>query len=153
MRDITNYEGLYAITEDGKVWSYLKNRYLKPQPVNDYPTVDLHKDNEIKRYYVHRLVAEAFIPNPDNLLEVNHKDENRNNPHVNNLEWCLHQYNTQYSVHKREKSIYCIELDKLFSGACSAARELGIQQSSITACLKGRYQTAGKYHWRYVDGE
>ena len=97
MKDIKNYEGLYAITEDGQVWSYRKQRFMKlSAEKHGYLMANFWKDGTFKRFLVHRLVADAYIPNPDNLPQVNHKDENRHNNSVSNLEWCTAKYNCTY---------------------------------------------------------
>lgn len=112
MKDIPGYEGLYAITEDGRVWSYPKSRssrngkWLKLQlatneddrlkPRSHYQ-VGLHKDGKVKQLLVHRLVALTYIPNPDNKPEVNHKDTNSLHNHVDNLEWCTNQENWRHA--------------------------------------------------------
>lgn len=97
MKDIKGYEGLYAITEDGKVWSYRNKRFIKPfLRKNGYLQVILVKDGVKKNHKVHRLVAETYISNPNNYPEVNHKDENRVNNNIDNLEWCPHDYNCNY---------------------------------------------------------
>lgn len=97
MKDIPNYEGLYAITEDGNVWSYRNNRFIKSfLRKNGYMQVLLVKDGTKKSWKVHRLVALTYLPNPNNYPEVNHKDENRINNCVDNLEWCPHDYNCNY---------------------------------------------------------
>ena len=82
----------------------LKEKILKPQNTNGYLFVRLSKNNKIKRYLVHRLVAQAFIPNPNNYLEVNHIDENSLNNNVNNLEWCSHKYNINYGTGNERRS-------------------------------------------------
>lgn len=88
MVDIKGFEGRYAVTEDGQVWSYKSNRFLSPYlNQRGYLLVDLCGDGFRKQYRVHRLVAEAFIPNPLGLETVNHKDEVKTNNHVDNLEW------------------------------------------------------------------
>lgn len=95
-KDIKDFEGLYWISNLGRV----KNKHgkiLKPRlSSNGYYNICLYKNNKAKCYTVHRLVAEAFIPNPDNLPEINHKDENRLNNEVYNLEWCNRKYNQHY---------------------------------------------------------
>lgn len=127
MKNIKNYEGLYAITEEGKVWSYKSNKFLKPREIaNGYLGVTLYKDGVGKQYRLHRLVAEAFIPNPDNLPIINHKNEIKTDCNVNNLEWCSHQYNSNYGSIKEKITqnasnknipIYCVELEQQFESA------------------------------------
>lgn len=107
-KDIKDYEGLYQVSNLGRVKSLRKNIVLKSFISNrGYLRVVLQKDCEIKNYSVHRLVAEAFIPNPLNLPEVNHKDEVKTNNFVGtpendykdgNLEWCDHIYNNRYGI-------------------------------------------------------
>lgn len=88
VRDIKGYEGRYGVTEDGRVWSYITHKFLEPKiQKNRYKTVCLYRNRGKSMYYVHRLVAEAFLPNPQNLQEVNHKDLNKGNNNVSNLEW------------------------------------------------------------------
>ena len=88
IREIKGYEGRYGITADGRVWSFLTNKFLKQKTCkNRYKSVCLYKDKIGYMHYVHRLVAEAFLPNPQNLQEVNHKDLNKGNNNLENLEW------------------------------------------------------------------
>lgn len=99
MVDIKGYEGLYAVTKDGQIWSYRSNKFLSSHISNSgYMRVHLSKNNVGKNYSVHRLVAEAFISNPKNYPCVNHKDENKLNNNVDNLEWCTNQYNLNYGT-------------------------------------------------------
>ena len=169
MKDIPNFEGLYAITEDGQVWSYKRKKFLK-RGINEcgYPYVGLRQGNKCKQFFVHRLVALTYIPNPHNYPEVNHMDEDKMNPHVSNLEWCTHAYNLNYGTRIKKqaeslskyrkanpqptnvKAVYCIELDKTYSTIKQAADELSINGDSISACCRGRLKTAGKYHWTYA---
>ena len=150
MKDVAGYEGLYAVTNCGKVWSYKNKRFLKPQKKRDgYLEVYLYKGGERKHYIIHRLVAMAYIPNPDNLPQVNHKDENKENNALPNLEWCTNEYNNNYGSHS--KPVFCIELNRTFTGARAAARELGLNQSSISRCCKGKRKTCGGYHWRFAN--
>ena len=99
MKDITGYEGLYAITDNGEVWSYRNKKFLKKKEnPNGYYYAELWRNNKGKGFRVNRLVAEAFIPNPNNYPCVNHKDENKLNNKVSNLEWCTHKYNNNYGT-------------------------------------------------------
>ena len=113
MKDIPGYEGLYAVTKDGDVWSYPKQRsskfgkWMKLQlfintknrnkPHSQY-TVGLYKDKSRKTFQVHRLVAQTFIPNPNNLPQINHKDGNPLNNDIDNLEWCDGFGNMQHAA-------------------------------------------------------
>ena len=98
LKDIKDYEGLYAITRDGRVWSYKSKKFLKHGLVKGYHRVCLCKEGKCKNFRVHRLVAQTFIPNPEGLPEVNHKDEDKSNNNVNNLEWCSYEYNINYGT-------------------------------------------------------
>lgn len=157
MIDIKGYEGLYAVTFAGKVWSYRKNIFLKPFLSRGYFKVRLCKDELNRQVAVHRLVAEAFLPNPQNLPQINHKDENKKNNCADNLEWCDAKYNLNYGEHNKKvarshcKKVYCVELDRVFESAKSAAMQLGLFDSNIAKCCKGKYKTTGGYHWEYAD--
>lgn len=154
MKDIKGYEGLYSVTEDGKVYSHRRNIFLKPRvKPNNYLEVILKVQGEQKAYLVHRLVAEAYIPNPDNKPTVNHKDENKQNNNINNLEWMTSAENNSYGkrTSKTEKAVYCVELDKVFRSQSFAASELNIHRGSIGACCRGERKSAGGYHWRFAD--
>ena len=100
MKNICNYEGLYKIDENGNVFSVRNNKFLKRMTFpSGYEYVHLcNGKGKTKLFRVHRLVAETFIPNPDNSPEVNHKDGNKQNNSVDNLEWCTNLENIQHSV-------------------------------------------------------
>ena len=101
MKDIKGYEGLYAITSCGKVWSYRNQCFRKPSiDKNGYYHILLWNKSSYKSVTLHRLVAEAYIPNPDNLPEVNHKNEDKAKNFMNNLEWCTRDYNINYGTQK-----------------------------------------------------
>ena len=157
MIDIIGYEGLYAITNCGQVWSYRKNTFLKPYLARGYFKVCLCKDKIRKQVLIHRLVAEAFILNPLNLPQINHIDENKQNNCAENLEWCNAKYNINYGEHNKKvgkshcKKVYCVELGKVFESAKLAAMQLGLSGSNIAKCCKGKYKTTGGYHWEYAD--
>lgn len=102
----------YEISTLGRVRNK-KGKYLKPEETEKgYLRVDLYKNGKIKHHKVHRLVASAFIPNNKNLPQINHKDENKKNNRVGNLEWCNNWYNSHYGskskIHERQISIFDI---------------------------------------------
>lgn len=108
-KDIEGYEGLYQVSNLGNVRSLNYGRtgeikLLKQSTDCGYKRVMLYKDGERERYLVHRLVAMTFIPNPDDLPQVNHKDEDKSNNNVNNLEWCTGEYNMNYGSIKERLS-------------------------------------------------
>ena len=128
MKDIENYEGLYAITPEGEVWSYKRKKFLVPYTCGDkYLIVALCKYGVRKQYYVHRLVAEAYIPNPENLPQINHRDENKTNNCLQNLEWCDAKYNNNYGTRndKIKKPILQFDLDGNFIREWGCAADVG----------------------------
>lgn len=158
MLDIKGYEGKYAITSCGKVWSYKTKRFLSTHKNSKgYERVYLYKDNGGKCLAIHKLVAMAYIPNPNNLPQINHKDENKQNNSVNNLEWCTNNYNSNYGTRNKRmakakrKKVLCIELNRIFDSEKQAERELKIGVSRISECCSGKNKTAGGYHWSYAD--
>lgn len=100
-KDIQGYEGLYQVSDTGQVRSFKRSgssgRILRAYKIRGYYRVWLSKKNMIRQYPVHRLVAKAFIPNPDVLPQVNHKDGNKLNNQVTNLEWCDNQHNLRHA--------------------------------------------------------
>lgn len=98
-RDIVGYEGIYSIDDTGKVYSYRREIYIRPHQKNGYLAVHLNLNYKTKNCYVHRLVAEAFISNPENKKDINHKDGNRFNNNLSNLEWATRSENM---VHARD---------------------------------------------------
>lgn len=151
MKDIKNYEGLYAITSCGKVWSYRSKKFLKPAPqTNGYLRVRLRKDKKMKNFYIHRLVAEAYIPNPNNYDTVDHIDFDRTNNCVNNLQWMSRSENCRKRRGCDAKPVRCIEANTIYPSATEAARCLNLNQSNISQVCLGKRKTAGGYHWEFV---
>ena len=190
-KDIEGYEGLYQVSNLGRVRSldkyvkgnggklyFKKGGTLKPGvDGGGYFYVVLSKDRVCKTMMVHRLVAEAFLPNPNNLPQVNHKDEDKKNNFVyvndngfvnaakSNLEYCDYQYNNTYGTRLKRiseslKNNNCaskavLQLDKNgnfikeWISAALVERELGINDSSISKCCKGERKSAGNYVWKY----
>jgi hypothetical protein len=164
-KPIVCYEEKYQISNYGQVKSLNyrgsgKDKILKLQKdTYGYNKVILYKNGKAKTRTVHRLVAEAFVPNPNNLPQINHKDEDKSNNCVDNLEWCSAKYNNSYGSRKERvsmlqgKKVRCVELDKVFGSFTEAARELGLEGINISRCcrnIKG-YKTAGGYHWEFPE--
>ena len=152
MKDINGYEGLYAVTSCGKVWGYKRKRFLSPRLHGGYLRVALSKNGVTEDFYVQRIVAETYIPNPNNLPQVNHKDENKENNCVKNLEWCDAEYNINYGTRNARvaKNVRCVELNKTYNSITEAAHDVKVTVQLISACLRGLKKTAGKYHWEYI---
>ena len=151
-KEIPGTDGKYLISTDGEVMAI--SRQVKFGNVYRWTETKLltPRDNgkgylELeflgKHRYVHRLVAEAFIPNPDNLPQVNHKDENKANNTVENLEWCERLYNVNYGTGLDTGEVYKTPKD--------ASRATGIHNDSISRVCKGKSKTAGGYRWRYLN--
>ena len=167
-KDIPGYEGKYQVSNLGNVKSLNykrsgKEKLLTPyQKPNGYMTISLWNNNRGHTEYIHRLVANAFIDNPDNLPEVNHKDENKQNNSVENLEWCGSKYNMNYGegAHKKsaenhKKPVYQYDLQgnfiKEWSSATDIHRVLGYSNSNIARCCRGVSKTSHGYIWRYKE--
>lgn len=151
LRDIPGFEGRYAATKDGRIWSHIRQRFMQPCGVpDDYQIVTLSKDNKGKSYLVHRLVALAWIPNPNNYPQVNHIDEHKDHNWADNLEWCDAKYNLSYGKcsRRRHKPVYCIELDKTYPSMYAAALALGGSSPNLNSCIYGKQKTFAGYHWR-----
>lgn len=152
MKPIPGWEGLYSATDDGQIYSERSKKFLKPRlDKGGYQLVNLHRNGVQNTYRIHRLVAQTFLENPENLPCINHKDENRINNRVENLEYCTIEYNNQYGSHS--KAVYCLEINKTFLSIKAAARELNISSGSLSATLK-RHNGKCVYnglHFKYVN--
>ena len=166
---IKGYEGIYEVSDQGRVRSmkFGKERILKLGSDKDgYLQVGLWKNGENKMCKVHRLVAQTFTPNPQNLPEVNHKDENKTNNSVQNLEWCDRKYNNNYGTHiqrmaekmtngKLSKPVLQYtksgKFVKEWKSATDVKRNLGFAQQYISSCCTGKLKSAYGYIWKFKD--
>ena len=160
---IKGYESLYEVSDKGRVKSigYGKERILKPGRNKDgYLLVSLYKNRE-KICYVHRLVCQTFIPNPDNLPQVNHIDEDKENNSVQNLEWCDSKYNNNYGTRnqmvsmKLSKPVLQFTKDGEFvaewKSSSEIKRNLGFAQQHISSCCNGKLKSAYGFIWKFKD--
>ena len=158
-KDIEGYEGLYQVSNTGRVRSLKRNIILKNRIARGYERVVLRTNNIPKEYSVHRLVATAFIPNPDNLPQVNHIDEDKTNNCVNNLEWCDGKYNINYgtgiakSARSRSKKVLQFKLDGTFvkewKSIIDVERMTGYSGGHISECCRGKHAYAYGFLWKY----
>ena len=169
-KDIKNYEGLYQISEYGQVRRIMRNGKYRDVKNREgvYYTVSLSKKGVKKSHNVHRLVAEAFIVKPEGATEVNHKDGNKFNNFVGNLEWVTQYQNLQHSIivlnhypwGKPPKEVVCRDIDTNnvvaeYRSVSDAARAIGKMsaRTSITHVCQGLQQTAYGYKWEYKERE
>lgn len=159
-KDKKDYEGHYQVSNLGRIKSikFGKERILKQHIKRGYYYVGLSKNGIVKRYLVHRLVAQAFIDNPNNYKEVNHKDENKLNNSVDNLEWCNAKYNINFGTcierrsKKKSKPVLQYTLDGEFVREWSSARECGKNgfcHQHIGACCRGQLKHYKGFIWKY----
>ena len=182
---VKGYEGYYEVDQFGRVFGLdrtitvadgdrtyekpIAGRQLKQSMHSKgYKTVSLTKDGETKQMFVHRIVSEAFLPNPENLPMVNHKDEDKTNNFLENLEWCTAAYNRTYGSaverhaktirgRKSEKRVAVIQrrpdgtFKERFSSVAEAAEAMNGSTSAISAVCKGKRRIAYGYLWEYAD--
>ena len=176
-KDIEGFEGFYQVSNFGRVksldrfvngnhincdYQFVKGKMLKLRKNrHGYWIVMLRKNRSFKTVLVHRLVAKAFIPNPNNLPYINHKDENPANPIVTNLEWCTAKYNLEYSnvterIQKTKfRKVIQFDLDmneiRRWDSLKEAAAYINRAQQNISRCCRGKCETCGGYKWKYED--
>lgn len=179
-RNIKGFEGYYQVSNFGRVRSLdrkiyhpydrvmtsYKGKIMKASTRNKgYLGICLTKGNKQKSFLIHRLVAEAFIPNPNGYSQVNHIDENKKNNRVDNLEWCDCKYNVNYGScienmkNTRTNNTYnqrpvkCLETGIIYHNSNEAERKTGYKARSIRAVCNGGYKSLHGFHWVFIDKE
>ena len=164
-KDIEGYEGLYQVSNLGNIKRIFKSHIVLCKPSFDtrgYKQIVLSKNRKRKSYKVHRLVAKAFIPNHNNLPCINHKDEDKTNNCVDNLEWCTIEYNNNYGTrgyrctrHKLKKvklfDSSGKKVIKIYNSLKDAEKETNICSSNISACCRKIIKKAGGFIWEYAE--
>lgn len=165
---VSGYEGLYEVSNIGHVRNMKTGHILKPiNNGNGYLTVSLCKEGKPQKLFIHRLVATAFVENPNNYNIVNHLDESRNNNSAENLEWTTNERNLRYgtatkrmaeklrgrigknSSHHRD--IVCVDTGEIFHGSGEINRKYGISTKNISSCCKHKRKVAGGMRWMYRE--
>lgn len=163
-KEIKGYEGLYEVSDTGEIRSMprkgTKGGLLKAhEDAKGYLVLGLTKDGKQTQKRVHRLVAEAFLPNPEEFPEVNHKDEDKFNNTVDNLEWCTSEYNLSYGTRlerattAKQRAVRCIETGEEFASIREAAAIKGIDSSTLSKVCQGKKHTIAGLHWCYAEEE
>lgn len=167
-KNVVGFEGRYIVSNLGNIIKLPyrdSDGYEQPglevskQDARGYLRVNLRKNGKQRKYMVHRLVAEAFIPNPGNLPQVNHKDEDKTNNSVENLEWCDSSYNNAYGTRNvrisgsKSKPTGQYTLDGklvcVWPSAIEIQRQTGWSQSLICSCRRGERKAAYGYIWKF----
>lgn len=167
---VKGYEGLYEVSSLGRVRSIVNDKSRKTKVLSPgdngigYLQVGLFKNGKRKHFKVHRLVAQAFLPNWFEEPEVNHRDENKHNNHIDNLEWCEHKYNCNHGT-RNERIITNGKLSKPvlqytksgeFVKEWNSTNETirsGYKQANVCACCNGKLKSYKGYIWKYKNSE
>lgn len=169
-RKVVGWEKYYEVSDDGLVRSvdrevclpngvsYIKKGRIRKQIMSQgYLRVCLYSESKIRSFAVHRIVAESFLDNPYNLEQVNHKNGDKTDNSVNNLEWVSRTENALHSAYvlnnntgKPKVAVLCEDKNYVFISIGEAERITGIPKQHISDCVKGKRKTAGGLHWRKV---
>lgn len=154
-KDAPGFPG-YQVSNAGRVRSFY--RVLAPDSVKGYYRVRLYKNNRVYRIFIHRLVAMAFVPNPDGLPQINHKNEIKTDNRAENLEWCTAKYNNAYGTGReraaksRSKAVGQYTTGGILVATYDKIKDAREKYGShIFSVLAGKRKTAGGFVWKYVQ--
>lgn len=173
-KDIVNYEGFYQVSNLGRVRSldrydnrgiFHKSQIIKPKEhPRGYYGISLWKEGKQSQFLVHRLVAQAFIPNENDMPDINHRNENKTDNRADNLEWCDKEYNNNYGQHHEKhnsaigwymRSVIQLSSDgetiATYPSVSEAARSIGVSAKAIRLCISGKNKKCGGYRWKYLQ--
>lgn len=175
-KDIKGYEGIYKVSNLGRVKSsdrmihygvhgdpsakcFRKGRILREGIQSGYKAISLSKEGKVKRCLIHRLVAESFVPNPNNYPEVNHRDEDKLNNRADNLEWCTKSYNINFGNRNNEvrkkfsKPVIGVNIKNksvIRFNSIGEAKKYGYSAAHISSCCLGKRVQHKGYRWCFV---
>lgn len=172
-KDIEEYEGLYQVSNMGNVKSVnrkvknslsksgyieIKSQIMKQKQRKDgYMYIQLSKNGKSKGFFVHRLVAKAFIPNPENKPYIDHINTIRNDNRIENLRWATREENDHNPITLKNRigkcgiKIKCLNTGEIFISGSEAGRKLGVDVSEIIKCCKGKRKSAKGYRFEYYE--
>ena len=167
-KDIIGWEGKYQVSNLGRVrtLNYKRTNQIRIMSgvtdIRGYKCIAFREGgagSRQKHFMVHRLVAQAFIPNPEGKPFVNHRDGNRKNNNASNLEWCTREENEKHKIYVLghpsgsvipPKKVICVETGQVYPSVSSAARAIGVSQGAISFALKDEWRVSHGYHWKYA---
>lgn len=168
---IKGFENIYSVSNFGRVYSFITDRYLKPSPNFKYLRVKLCKEGYTKDFRVHRLVAKSFLPIIKGKIFINHINGVKADNRAENLEWCTHKENVNHAFkvlkrkgsmqgrtgqnNPRSKSLAMVDVStgviiKIFSGLKECERQTGFKNQNISSVCRGIYKKAYGYNWMYI---
>lgn len=153
---VSNFGRIKTVNYDGSG----QERIMSPYDVHGYKRIRIFENKNSRSVGVHRLVAEMFIPNPEDKPFVNHIDGNKSNNNIKNLEWCTPSENSLHAFRmlkikphggRKKKKVRLVETGQTFNSIREASNATGHNRTSIISCCKGRYKSSNKMHWEYVS--
>ena len=159
LKEVFGYENKYFVSNYGFVYRKEKEVYKKMKPycgTSKYLHISFFKDGRYKTYDVHRLVAECFLSKKEGKTEVNHKNGNREDNRIENLEWVsrsenlIHRHRVLNRLPVGSKSVVCFETKKVFRNITDAAKSINVSTTALSDCVNGKTKSCGNLHWGFI---